>query len=206
MADELRPGRKLARHRGALLAGQEPRRLLLICLPLGIFRDSFVPKQAGAAYEITEHLAPLADLRDRFTVVSGLEHPGVGGGHSAQPRIFPGAPSADRNRRSLDQYVAATLGQHTRFDSLALSAGANDFGWTDGGSLVPAEKNVGDAFANSIHRWCWNPRITNLASAFLEEPARPSTFLQVRSHLICMMSPSLNPATPSAPEACSSSA
>ena len=27
MADELRPGRKLARHRGALLAGQEPRRL-----------------------------------------------------------------------------------------------------------------------------------------------------------------------------------
>jgi hypothetical protein len=26
MADELRPDRKLARHRGALLAGQEPRR------------------------------------------------------------------------------------------------------------------------------------------------------------------------------------
>jgi hypothetical protein len=71
----------------------------------------------------------------------------VSGGHAAQPRIFTGVPSAERNRRSLDQYVAATLGQHTRFDSLALSAGANDFGWTDGGSMVPAEKSIGDAFA-----------------------------------------------------------
>ncbi len=28
-----------------------------------------------------------------------------------------------------------------------MSAGANDFGWTDGGSTVPAEKSIGDAFA-----------------------------------------------------------
>jgi hypothetical protein len=128
-------------------AGKEPRRLLLICLPLGIYRDSLIPKDAGAGYELPEYLAPLADLRDRFTIVSGLEHPGVGGGHASQPRIFTGVPSAERNRRSLDQYVAAALGQHTRFDSLGLSAGANDFCWTDGGSMVPAEKSVGDAFA-----------------------------------------------------------
>jgi hypothetical protein len=128
-------------------AGKEPRRLLLICLPLGIYRDSFVPKQAGAGYELPEYLAPLADLRDRFTVISGLEHPGVGGGHASQPRIFTGVPSAERNRRSLDQHVAAALGQHTRFDSLGLSAGANDFCWTDGGSMVPPEKSIGDAFA-----------------------------------------------------------
>jgi len=128
-------------------AGKEPRRLLLICLPLGIYRDSLIPKQSGGGYELPEYLAPLAELRDRFTIVSGLEHPGVNGGHAAQPRIFTGVPSAERNRRSLDQYVAATLGQHTRFDSLALSAGANDFGWTDGGSMVPPEKNIGDAFA-----------------------------------------------------------
>ena len=128
-------------------AGKEPRRLLLVCLPLGIYRDSFIPKQLGTGYELPEYLAPLADLRDRFTIVSGLEHPGVSGGHAAQTRIFTGVPSAERNRRSLDQYVAGALGQHTRFDSLALSAGANDFGWTDGGSMVPAEKSVGDAFA-----------------------------------------------------------
>jgi hypothetical protein len=33
MADELCPGRKLARHRGALLAGQEPRRRLPLVIP-----------------------------------------------------------------------------------------------------------------------------------------------------------------------------
>ncbi len=33
MADELRPDRKLARHRAALLAGQEPRRLLPLVIP-----------------------------------------------------------------------------------------------------------------------------------------------------------------------------
>lgn len=128
-------------------AAKEPRRLVLVCLPLGIYRDSLIPKQSGAGYELPEYLAPLADLRDRVTIVSGLEHPGVSGGHGAQPRIFTGVPSAERNRRSLDQHVAGVLGQHTRFDTLTLSAGANDFSWTDSGSMVPAEKNVADAFA-----------------------------------------------------------
>ena len=124
-----------------------PRRLLLVCLPLGIYREAFIPKKAGADYELPEYLAPLADLRSNFTVISGLDHPGVGGGHAAQARIFTGVPSAERNRRSLDQHVASTLGQHTRFDTLTLSAGANDFSWTDSGSMVPPEKNTIDAFA-----------------------------------------------------------
>jgi len=126
---------------------KEPRRLLLICLPLGIYRDAIIPKQAGADYEPTEYLSLLADFRDQFTVISGLEHPGVGGGHASQPRIFTGVPSTERNRRSLDMRVAAALGQHTRFDTLTLSAGGSGFSWTDSGSVVPAEKNVPDAFA-----------------------------------------------------------
>ena len=89
---------------------------MLICLPLGIYRDSFVPKQSGTDFELPEYLAPLSGLRDRFTIVSGMEHPDVGGGHASQPRIFTGVPSSERNRRSLDQHVAGTLGQHTRFD------------------------------------------------------------------------------------------
>lgn len=126
---------------------KEPRRLLLVCLPLGIYRDAILPKQTGPGYEATEYLSALSDFRDQFTVISGLDHPGVGGGHASQPRIFTGQPSAERNRHSLDQHVAAVLGQHTRFDTLTLSAGANDFSWTDSGSMVPPEKNVADAFA-----------------------------------------------------------
>ena len=131
----------------AATPGHEPRRLLLICLPLGIYRDCFVPRRAGADYTLPEYLEHWGDFRDRFTIISGLDHPGVSGGHAAQPRIFTAVPSVERNRRSLDQHVAAALGQHTRFDSLALSAGANDFGWTDGGSMVPSERSVADAFA-----------------------------------------------------------
>jgi hypothetical protein len=128
-------------------AEKEPRRLLLVCLPLGIFRDAFIPRETGPGYTPTEYLSALQDFRDQFTVISGLDHPGVGGGHAAQPRIFTGIPSAERNRRSLDQHVAAVLGQHTRFDSLMLSAGANDFSWTDSGSMVPPDRNVADAYA-----------------------------------------------------------
>ena len=91
-------------------AEKEPRRLLLVCLPLGIFRDALIPKQTGIGYEATEYLSVLQELREHFTVISGLEHPGVGGGHASQPRIFTGLPSAERNRRSLDQHVAAALG------------------------------------------------------------------------------------------------
>ena len=126
---------------------KEPRRLLLVCLPLGILRDAIIPKQTGTGYQTTEYLSALEDFRNQFTVISGLDHPGVGGGHASQPRIFTGRPSAERNRRSLDQHVAAVMGRHTRFDTLTLSAGANDFSWTDGGSMVPPEKNVADAFA-----------------------------------------------------------
>ncbi len=59
-----------------------------------------------------------ADLRDCFTIVSGLEHPGVSDAHAARPRSFTGVLSSERNHRSLDQYVSASLGQQTRLRRL----------------------------------------------------------------------------------------
>jgi hypothetical protein len=124
-----------------------PQRLLLFCLPLGIFRDAFVPKQTGTAYESTEYLSILKDFRDQTTIISGLEHPMVNGGHAAESRIFTGVPSSKRNARSLDQYLAGRIGQATRFDSLALSAGRNIFSWTDGGTMVPSESKMANVYA-----------------------------------------------------------
>jgi len=128
------------------LAGS-PQRLLLFCLPLGLFRDALVPKQTGTAYEASEYLSAIKDFRDQTTVISGLDHPGVNGGHAAESRIFTGVPSNKRNARSLDQYLAARIGQATRFDSLALSAGRNIFSWTDGGTMVPAEQKMSTVYA-----------------------------------------------------------
>lgn len=65
-----------------------PQRLLMVCLPLGIYRDAIIPGEAGAKYQSPDYLSLIDDFRDRYTVISGLDHPGVNGGHSAEPRIF----------------------------------------------------------------------------------------------------------------------
>ena len=123
-------------------SGSSPQRLLMICLPLGIYRDAFIPENPGTTYQSTEYLSLLGDFRDRLTVISGLDHPGVGGGHSAEPRIFTGVPSNKKNVRSLDQYLATKVGQETRFDSLVLSSGRNEFSWNDSGTLIPSESKM----------------------------------------------------------------
>jgi hypothetical protein len=124
-----------------------PQRLLLICVPLGLYRDALIPRDDGARYAASEYLSIIDEFRDRYTVVSGLDHPGVNGGHSAEARIFTGIPSNQRNVRSLDQYLAAKIGQNTRFDSLQLSAGRNIFSWTDSGTQVPAEARMSHVYA-----------------------------------------------------------
>jgi hypothetical protein len=128
-------------------AKSEPRRLLLICVPLGIYREAFMPKETGADYKATEYLSAIDEFRDQYTVISGLDHPGVNGGHSTEARIFTGVPSNKRNVRSLDQYLAGHIGQHTRFDAIPLSAGNSNFSWTDGGTMVPAESKMAKVFA-----------------------------------------------------------
>ena len=119
-----------------------PQRLLLICLPLGIYRGAIIPEDSGTNYESTEYLSLIDQFRDRLTVISGLDHPGVSGGHSAEPRIFTGVPSNKRNVRSLDQYLATKIGRETRFDSLVLSAGRNEFSWNDSGTMIPSESKM----------------------------------------------------------------
>ena len=128
-------------------AESEPRRLLLICVPLGIYREAFMPTESGADYKATEYLSAIDEFRDQYTVISGLDHPGVNGGHSTEARIFTGVPSNKRNVRSLDQYLAGHIGQHTRFDAMPLSAGNSNFSWTDGGTMVPAESKMAKVFA-----------------------------------------------------------
>ncbi|MFT4691054.1 MAG: hypothetical protein ACI9OD_003277 [Limisphaerales bacterium] len=125
-----------------------PQRLLMICLPLGIYRDAFAGTEAAADPTSTEYLSALKPFRDQLTVITGLDHPGVNGGHSAAPRIFTGIPANRRNARSLDQYVATHIGTETRFDSLALSAGSNEFSWTDSGTKVPSQSKMANLYAN----------------------------------------------------------
>jgi hypothetical protein len=126
--------------------GSEPRRIVLINLGLGLYSPAFYPQQAGKEFHASEYLKILDDFRDDYTVISGLSHPGVVGGHATESRIFNGTPSIRKTGISLDQYAAKFLGEFTRFDTLPLSMRNASFSWSADGSPVPAESSMSTVF------------------------------------------------------------
>jgi hypothetical protein len=124
-----------------------PRRMLLISNNLGVLPKPFFPQTAGRDYELSPYLSTLADFRNDFTVISGLSHPGVVGGHSTENCFLTGArgptKSGFRNTISLDQFAAEKLGQVTRFPTLNLGVNIDkanrSLSWTRDGVLLPAE-------------------------------------------------------------------
>ncbi|MCP4511443.1 MAG: DUF1552 domain-containing protein [Fuerstiella sp.] len=126
--------------------GGEARRMVLINLGLGLYPPAFFPQQAGRNFDDSEYLKLLDDFRDDYTVISGLSHPGVVGGHATESRIFNGTPSIRRMGISLDQHAANFVGEFTRFDTLPLSMRNANFSWSGDGSPVPAETSMSTVF------------------------------------------------------------
>ena len=120
------------------------KRMVAIGAPLGFHTPLLFPETAGFDYKPTKYLEPLQAQRDKFTVISGLMHPDVDGGHAAEASFLtgaahPGAPSF-RNSISVDQYAAETMGHLTRFSSLSLSASSgNSLSYTRSGVRVPSD-------------------------------------------------------------------
>jgi len=122
-----------------------PRRLACIYMPDGVpmplVEDpaheewAWFPHGSGRDFRFTKCLEPLEPLRDDLTVLSGLSHPSVRAfhGHSNADQFLTGAPtgaSGDyKNSISLDQELAAHIGDQTRYASLVMS--------TDGGTGTP---------------------------------------------------------------------
>ncbi len=128
------------------------RRMVAICAPLGIHTPNLFPKTTGADYEETPYLEPLhgAGVKDKFSVISGLMHPLVDGGHHAERSFLtgaahPGQPSF-RNTISVDQYAAERIGHLTRFPFLTLSANSNGISYTRSGVQIPAEQRPSRIF------------------------------------------------------------
>ncbi|MDZ4848473.1 MAG: DUF1552 domain-containing protein [Pirellulaceae bacterium] len=129
-----------------------PQRFVAISLGLGLHSDNLVPSEAGRDYQPSLYLKGLQDIRDRFTVISGTSHPGVGGGHRAEASILTGSPMGSsgraRNTISVDQYMAKHLGDATRYPSLVLGAnGSNSPCYTENGAMIPAESSPSSLFA-----------------------------------------------------------
>ncbi len=126
------------------------RRMVAICAPLGIHTPYFFPQTAGKDYEVTPYLEPLQSVREKFSVVSGLMHPMVDGGHSAEKSFLTGAahPSQPsfRNTISVDQFAAERIGHETRFPFLTLSADGRGISYTRSGVQIPAESRSSRVF------------------------------------------------------------
>jgi hypothetical protein len=124
-----------------------PQRAILISNNLGVLPKPFFPTGTGREYQLSPYLETMAAHRSDFTVISGLSHPNVRGGHSTENCFLTAArnPTASgfRNTISLDQFAAERIGHLTRFPSLNLGVnidkGNRSLAWTRDGVLIPAE-------------------------------------------------------------------
>jgi hypothetical protein len=146
MLDVMAPRRLVGVEKAA-----SPRRMLLMCTTLGLHTEYLNPTQSGRDYELTPYLDTIKDFRDDFTVISGLSHPEVDGGHSAEASYLTGAmhPRTDsfKNTISLDQFAVEKLNPDTRFKSLSLSSGTNrGLSYTRSGVTIPADDRPSQLF------------------------------------------------------------
>ncbi|MDF1738956.1 MAG: DUF1552 domain-containing protein [Verrucomicrobiales bacterium] len=128
---------------------ESPKRIVCINMPLGFHPPNFFPIDAGTGYQLSPYLTPVEDLRDRFTVISGVSHPEVDGGHEAEASFLTAAPHPAsrgfKNTVSLDQYIAGKIGEVTRHASLTV--GRERISWTATGVEVPGESRPDQLFA-----------------------------------------------------------
>jgi hypothetical protein len=127
-------------------------RMVCICTDFGLYGPAFFPKQPGPDYEPSEYLAILGDLRERFTVFSGISHPEVGGDHASVSCFLTGAKHIGkggfRNSVSLDYRAAQHVGAATRLPLLNLgTANGSPLTHTPSGAGVPAIDRPSAVFA-----------------------------------------------------------
>ncbi len=130
---------------------EPPRRMICINTTLGLHTPNLFPAETGKDYELTLYLEPIQDFRNDLTVISGLSHPEVDGGHPAELCYLTSAPHprADnfKNTISLDQYAIEQLVPDTRFGSLVLaSSSSRGLSCTRSGVPIPAEERPSRIF------------------------------------------------------------
>ena len=133
---------------------QSPKRMIAICNNLGLLPEMFFPKEDGKSYQLSPYLQVLARHRSRFSVFSGVSHPGVDGSHASDVSFLTAAPHPGsggfKNSISLDQFIAGEIGDQTRFPSLTLGVnpkqGQRSLSWTDSGVLIPCQDKASDVY------------------------------------------------------------
>jgi hypothetical protein len=110
-----------------------PRRLGVFFWGNGVRLDQWTPKERGRGWKPSEELAPLKDVKDYVSVVSGMEIKtgNEQGHHAGSVGILSGCPMLSQphptsayastfSGPSIDQVAADALGRRSRFRSLEL--------------------------------------------------------------------------------------
>lgn len=150
-----------------------PKRILAFYVPDGIHMPNFRPSTVGANYDLPTILSPLADLKSKVNVISGLKNdparPDGPGDHAsgtgafltvAHPKKTQGADI--QNGISMDQVAANALKDLSRIPSLQLGI--------DGGSGVgDCDSGYSCAYATNIS-WASStqplPKVTSPSVVF----------------------------------------
>jgi hypothetical protein len=125
--------------------------LLCINTTLGLHTPNLFPAKAGKDYALTPYLEAIQEFRNEFTILSGLSHPEVDGGHTAERCFLTAAPHprADnfKNTISLDQFAIEKLVPDTRLSSLTLSSqSSRGMSFTRGGVPIPPDDRPSRVF------------------------------------------------------------
>ena len=143
-------GTAYASRSGDVLGGGEPKpRFVLWFNGNGIPERYWIPRQEGREYSLTPCLAPLARLQNDVQILSGLDNPngqtsGAGNGHQ---RSMSALVSGEKysgigaGGPSIDQVVAAKIGDDSRFDSLQVGVCRESFGSSMQRNMSWSEKN-----------------------------------------------------------------
>lgn len=127
-----------------------PQRFFAVCTTLGFHAPHLFPTTPGTDYEATPYLKLIEKYRNDFTVLSGVSHPEVDGGHYSEASFLTAAPhpkaSTFKNTISLDQYIVEQTAPDTRFPFLTLSTRNGSLSWTSGGVAIPSESSPATLF------------------------------------------------------------
>lgn len=131
-----------------------PKRLIAYYVPNGMHMPAWTPQAVGPDYELSPILSPLADVKQKILVLSGLANkpaqPDGPGDHASGTGAFitarhpfktQGANIA--NGISLDQQAAITIGPLTRIPSMQLGIdGGDSAGDCDSGYSCAYARNI----------------------------------------------------------------
>ncbi|MCY1072686.1 DUF1552 domain-containing protein [Nannocystis sp. RBIL2] len=112
--------------------GPTARRLIVFFSPNGTIPQHWRPSgtETDFSFPVGSILEPLADIQDQLIVVEGLDFFGADNheGGMAAMLTASGTASDESGGMSIDQYVAAQIGQDTRFSSLEFGVQTSAWG------------------------------------------------------------------------------